>query len=353
MPHMPLRSPISASNTPIWIIGGNMTSHPGLQAAADLAAVTALLEIGERLGISDLLDDHAPATAAEFAARAGTAEPPMAEYLTALAAAGLVEALPPDGSAALFQAVDGFGDYRYAAGFISWAMEANRPFLSNPLDFFHDPAEAANRYRRDGARVAISTGWMGSQGFYPGITSVVLSQPPSRIVDLGAGAGALLIRLLCELPESLGVALDISPGACDEARRAAATAGMADRMSVVTGAIESLVADPSPIESADLIHAGFVMHDLVAAGAAPEVLGICRKMLEPGGRMLVTDAVPYAKDEGERRFSALFTYLHAGFLNVRLPAEQEWIQLLRQAGFSDIAVEPQRVPGGRLFVATK
>lgn len=330
-----------------------MTSHPGVHAAADLAAVTALLEIGERLGISDLLDDRVPATAGEFAARAGTAEPPMAKFLTALAAAGLVEALPPDGSAARFQAIDEFGDFRYAAGFISWAMEANRPFVANPLDFFRDPAEAANRHHRDGARVAISTGWMGSQGFYPGITSAVLAQSPARIVDLGAGAGALLIRLLRQLPDSLGTALDISPGACEEARRAAAASGLADRLSVVTGAIESLVEDPSPLEGADLIHAGFVMHDLVATGAAPRVLEICQKMLEPGGRMLVTDAVPYVKDEKERRFSALFTYLHAGFLNVSIPTEQEWIQLFHRAGFSDIVIQPQRVPGGRLFVATR
>jgi SAM-dependent methyltransferase len=330
-----------------------MTSHTGAQAAADLAATTALLEIGERLGISDLLDERVAATAAEFAAQAGTAEPPMAEYLTALASAGLVEALPPDDSSARFRAVDGIGDLRNAAGYISWSMEANRPFLTNPLDFFRDPSDAGNRHRRDGARVAISTGWIGSQGFYPEITSAVLSRPPLRIVDLGAGAGALLIRLLSQLPKSQGVALDISPSACDKARHAAKAAGMADRLSVVTQAIESLVADPSPIGHADLIHAGFVMHDLVAAGAAPEVLGICRKMLAPDGRMLVTDAVPYVENEGERRFSALFTYLHAGFMNVRLPAEQDWIELFRQAGFSGIAVKRLQVPGGRLFEAAR
>jgi SAM-dependent methyltransferase len=331
-----------------------MTSRFGLDAAPALAAVAALLEIGDRLGISGLLDSRTPATTAEFATHAGTPEPPMADYLTALAAAGLGELLADDDSAGVrFRTVDNIRDFRYAAGYISWAMEANRPFLANPAEFFRDPAGAASRHQRDGARVAISAGWMGIQGFYPGITSAVLERPPSRLVDLGAGAGALLVHLLRELPESSGVALDINPAACEQARRAAVAAGMEDRLQVTVCAIESLVTDPAPLERVDLIHAGFVMHDLVASGAAEEVVAVCQKMLAPGGRMLVTDAVPFVKEESERGFSALFSYVHAGFMKVNLPAEQEWLDLFRHAGFSDISVRPQRLPGGRLFIATK
>ncbi|HEV2374809.1 MAG TPA: methyltransferase [Streptosporangiaceae bacterium] len=330
-----------------------MTSYCIPDAAADLAAVAALLEIGERLGVSDLLDCQEPATVAEFAARAGTAEQPMASYLAALTAAGLAEQLAPDGSGAKFRGAPDIGEFRYAAGYLSWAIDANRPLLAHAREFFRDPATATVRHSRDGVRVAVSAAWIGSLGFYPGITAAVLARPPAKLVDLGAGAGGLLIRLLRELPESKGVALDINVAACEEARRAAAAAGMAGRLSVVACAIESLVADPSPIEGADLIHAGFVMHDLVASGAAPEVLATCRTILAPGGRVIVTDAVPNVPDERERRFSALFSYLHASFMNVQLPTEQEWIDLFAKAGFSDISAQPQRLPGGRLFIAVK
>jgi hypothetical protein len=69
--------------------------------------------------------------------------------------------------------------------------------------------------------------------------------------------------------------------------------------------------------------------------------------------MVVVDAVSYARHPRERAFSALFTYLHASFMNVHLPTEEEWEARFHAAGFTQVECVPQILPGGRLFAVTR
>ncbi|MDV5142766.1 class I SAM-dependent methyltransferase [Streptomyces sp. SBC-4] len=320
------------------------------ETAADLAAVAALLEMADRLGIVPLLERGEPVTVAELAVAADVPEEGMGSFLSALVAA---ELLVPTGVKE-FRIADDFADRIYQSGYLTWSLRANQPYLQNPAAFLRDPAGAAAQYQRNGREVAVSSRWIGSQGFYPAATEAILAARPKRIVDLGAGAAGLLIDLLGRLPESSGVALDMSAGACQEAARAALAAGVGDRLEVVERPIQSVADDPAPLAGADVIHAGFVFHDIVQEGDIfDRVLRRCREALRPGGIMAITDSVPYASAERERRFSALFTYLHAGFMNVKLPPEEDWLARFRQAGFDQAQCVPHRFPGGRLFIATK
>ena len=56
-----------------------------------------------------------------------------------------------------------------------------------------------------------------------------------RIVDLGAGSGAILCALLSEMPNATGVAVEVSPKAAVVARDNLAAQGLATRSSVVVG----------------------------------------------------------------------------------------------------------------------
>jgi SAM-dependent methyltransferase len=233
-------------------------------------------------------------------------------------------------------------------------MNANHPFLQNARSFFADGDAAGRIHHRDGRRVAVSTRWMGERGFYPAIVDRVSAAGALRVTDLGAGAGGLLVRLLLENTVRTGVALDISAAACAASREAAAEAGVSDRLEVVEGSIESLVDDADPVKGAEVIQACFVMHDVLQDDAMySAVLRSCREALAPGGFMAVADAVAYARAPRERKFSALFSHLHATFMNVRLPEEEEWKDKFRTAGFSAVECVPLTLPGGRLFVATK
>lgn len=327
-----------------------MSSNLTMETAADLAAVAALLEIAEELGVSALLDRAEPFTLEDLASAGGVPEEGAAGLLEALLAAGLVERT---GDRRQFLPCSDMADRRYESGYLSWALNANRPFVENAPEFLRDPDGAAEKYHRDGRRVAVSSRWMGSMGAYPAALSTILEGRPERMADLGAGAGALVINVLRMLPTSSGVLLDMSAAACEEATRAAGRAGVDDRLQVVNRRIESLVDDPSPVEGVDLIHAGFVMHDVAAD---PEmfdaVLRSCRAAMKRTGRLVVSDAIPYATDPRERKFSALFTYLHVAFMGVRLPTEEQWTAAFRAAGFTEVTATELRFPTGRIFVAT-
>lgn len=327
-----------------------MTSKWATEPAADLAAITALLEMAENLGLSALLDAGEPFSLDDVTEAAQIPKPGGAAFLGALSAAGLIDSAGPGET---FVGANNLADLRYQAGYVSWAMTANRPYIDHAREFLLDPQGAQQRYQREGRRVAVSSRWIGSRGFYHAAFGEIVGRKPAKLVDLGAGAAALVIHLLQTLSDSTGVALDISRGACEEATRAGELAGVGDRLTVVNRPIESLVADPSPLESADVIHAGFVMHDVVGR---PEVfdaiLRACRASLAPGGRLVISDAVPYVDTPQERAFSSLFTYLHSSSMGVRLPSEVQWEEAFRLAGFTNVACQQMRMPTSRLFVVT-
>ncbi len=320
------------------------------EAAADLAAVAALLEIAEEIGLSPLLDRGEPFTVDDVASATAAPVRNCAEFVTALLAAGLVDRI---GDSREFVPCRRLADRRYESGYLSWAMNANRPYIENALEFVRDPDGAGAKYSRDGRWVAMSSRWVGSQGFYPHAFAEIAGLRPAVVVDLGAGAGGLLIHLLRTLPDSLGTAIDMSSAACDEARRAAERAGVARRLTVVNRNIESLPDDPSPVEGANVVHAGFVLHDV--AGDAEMLLAVlrtCRARAAKDCRLVVTDGVPYVPAPRERAFSALFTYLHASSMNVRLPTEEQWQAFFRRAGYTNVSCVQHRMPTGRMFVAS-
>src|SRR6185437_7888751 len=83
---------------------------------------------------------------------------------------------------------------------------------------------------------------------------------PLRIADLGTGSGAILLALLSELPQALGVGTDISTDALQTAEVNAARAGLADRASFVScdyasglsDAFDLIVSNPPYIRSGDI-----------------------------------------------------------------------------------------------------
>jgi SAM-dependent methyltransferase len=319
------------------------------ETAADLAAVAGLLEIAEDLNLSPMLDRSGPFTLNDVMVAAEISESGATAFVEAMLCAGLVE---PGEDSDHFVPCPDMADRRYESGYLSWTLNANRPYIENAAKFVRDPQAAAASYHRDGRRVAVSSRWIGSSGFYPDVISEIIDRKPAQIVDLGAGAAGLLIHLLTALPDSQGLALDVSEAACEEAERAASRADVGERLEVVHRSIESLIEDSSPVRNANVVHAGFVMHDLVSRPDVFEgVLHTCRTSIAEGGCLVITDAVPYAANPRERSFSALFTYLHSSSMGVQLPTEQAWQTAFRRAGFSHVTSAPLRMPGSRMFVA--
>ena len=66
---------------------------------------------------------------------------------------------------------------------------------------------------------------------------------PLRILDLGVGSGAILSALLAEFPRANGVGVDLSPAACEVARRNLANHGVAARSQIQEGGWDVCFAD--------------------------------------------------------------------------------------------------------------
>ena len=83
---------------------------------------------------------------------------------------------------------------------------------------------------------------------------------PLRILDVGTGCGALLVTLLCELPNAIGVGTDISVAALEIARGNARRLGVEDRAQwLVHDALEGIggnfrivVSNPPYVRTGDL-----------------------------------------------------------------------------------------------------
>jgi release factor glutamine methyltransferase len=81
-----------------------------------------------------------------------------------------------------------------------------------------------------------------------------------RILDFGTGSGCLLLALLSELPNAIGIGIDILPGAAITARRNAATFGLADRAlfvagdwgETISGSADVILANPPYIPKAEI-----------------------------------------------------------------------------------------------------
>ncbi len=81
-----------------------------------------------------------------------------------------------------------------------------------------------------------------------------------RILDFGTGTGCLLLTLLSELPNSVGIGIDLSEGALGTARRNAAALGLGARArfaagnwgSGLTGQWDVILANPPYIASSEI-----------------------------------------------------------------------------------------------------
>lgn len=317
--------------------------------APDLAAAAALLEMGDRLGVVAHLGSDTVLEAGAVAADVDVPEAALVRYLDALESAGIVIRE----GAGRYRACPDFATVLHQAGYVSWTMNANRPFVEHAREFFTDWEQASRTYLRDFREVAVSSQWMGSYAFYPAALGTIIDAKPRKVVDLGAGTCRLLINVLDAVPGSTGVGLDLAADACRAAEEAVAQAGMSERITVVERPIQSIATNPKIIKDADVIHAGFVFHDMLPEeeDVCDEVLAKCREALTPDGFLAITDAVPYLRNDRERRFSTAVSYFHGEFMHRRLQTEEQWIERLRSAGFSDVSSVTLAFPTGRLFLA--
>lgn len=183
-----------------------------------------------------------------------------------------------------------------------------------------------------------------SGGFQPFVEEIVRStvraEAPRRVVDVGCGAGRLLVAMLEEAPGAVGLGVDDDADAVGLAERSLVAAGLGDRAHVSHEDATTLAAMLGTRGGpADLVLLANVVYYLpeeerVAFGRT------LHGMLRPGGTLLLvtTAAEP---DAFSRHFDLL---LRAQGLGMGLPDVGVLGGQLADAGFRDI-VARRPVPG--------
>ncbi|GAB3131049.1 peptide chain release factor N(5)-glutamine methyltransferase [Novispirillum itersonii] len=163
------------------------------------------------------------------------------------------------------------------------------------------------------------------------VIEVVLERrktPPGRILDLGTGTGAILLALLSEYPQAVGVGTDLMPAAVDLARRNAARCGLGGRAEFllgswtdgVTGPFEVVVSNPPYIPAADIpvLEPEVRNHDPLTAlvGEDEDGLGCYRilipkavAVLAPGGLLVLEVGIGQAPAVTDLMNAAGFEHL--------------------------------------------
>src|SRR5689334_3657434 len=260
---------------------------------------TALVVMGDRLGLYRSLAGAGPLTPAELAARTGTAERYVREWLNAQAAGGYVAyeadsgryTLPPEQAVALTDE----DSPAYLPGFFQIALGSvtDSPRITEAArsgagvgwhDHVHDVHEGCERFFRPGYNANLVSAWI------PALDGVVDKlERGGRVADVGCGHGASTIVMARAFPASTFVGSDYHDGSIETAKKRAADAGVGDRVTFETAPAASYAG-----AGFDLVTMFDCLHDMGdPVGAARHV----RQSLAPDGTWMIVE--PAAGDRVE------------------------------------------------------
>jgi SAM-dependent methyltransferase len=260
---------------------------------------TALVVMGERLGLYRALAGAGPVTPAELAERTGTSERYVREWLNAQAAGGYVE-YDPDSSRYTLPAEHAIAltdesSPAYLPGFFQIALGslADSPRITEAAktgagigwhDHSRDVFEGCERFFRPSYNASLVSAWL------PALDGVVAKlQRGATVADVGCGHGASTILMAQAFPASTFVGSDYHEGSIITARERAQAAGVAERVS-----FEVAPASSYSGSEYDLVTMFDCLHDMGdPVGAARHV----RDSLSPDGTWLIVE--PAAGDRVE------------------------------------------------------
>jgi predicted O-methyltransferase YrrM len=254
--------------------------------------------LGERLGLYRALAESGPATSSQLAARTGTSERYVREWLEQHAASDLLAVddpraeplarrywLPPEHIAVLanpddvrYEAYSGVDIVR-AGRWLPQLVEAFRAGNApSPL-----PWEPEGRAEPNRARFInlLGTQWL------PAIVDVDLrlrAEPPARVLDVACGTGWSSIAMAQAYPNITVDGVDLDQNAISAARGNAERAGVADRVRFsVTDA-----ADLGGAGGYDLVTIFEALHDM---SRPVDALKAARQLISEDGTLLVADGL--------------------------------------------------------------
>jgi len=247
--------------------------------------------LGDKLGLYKALAAIGPATPAELAGRTGTHERYVTEWLRGQAAGGYVTYDPAADRYLLseeqaFTLADETSPAFVAGAFqLATSTVVDEPRIAEAFrtgegvgwDQHHpDLFEGTERFFRPGYVANLVDSWIPS---LDGVQAKL--DAGARVADVGCGHGASTILMATSWPRSTFVGFDYHRPSIEQARKAAADAGVSDRCT-----FEVAAAKDYPGEGYDLVAVFDALHDMGdPAGAAAHV----RRSLAADGTFLLVE----------------------------------------------------------------
>jgi SAM-dependent methyltransferase len=258
----------------------------------------ASVHIGGRLGFYRALADGGPATPAELAARTGTAERYVREWLEQQATAGFLSVDDPGAEAgrrrfalpAAYRSVFVDEDsLTYLTPLATAAVGVLRP-MDALLDAYRRgggvPYEAYGADTRDGISamnrpmfVNQLADWLGS---IPEVDARLRAQPPARVADLACGTAWSSIAIARAYPDVTVDGIDVDAASIETARANVAAAGLGARVRLNL----QDASDPKLGGRYDLVTIFEALHDM---NHPVQALRAARHVLVEEGSIVIAD----------------------------------------------------------------
>ena len=294
------------------------------QALGDLGATWAasLVLIGDRLGLYKAMAGAGGLTPVDVAARTGTNERYVREWLNAQAAGGYVTydaadgtyTLPPEQAHCLADEDSPTflpGGFEGALGAAKAEPKVREAFRTGKGVGWHEHDcglfTGTERFFRPSYRASLIDDWLPA---LDGVTEKL--ERGARVADVGCGHGASTILLAQAFPSSTFVGFDYHEASIEAARQRAEAAGVSDRVT-----FEVARAQDYPGSGYDLVAFFDCLHDMGdPAGASAHV----RSTLAADGTWLIVE--PYADDLPENNHNPVGRVYYAASTMVCTPASR-------------------------------
>ncbi|HZO26829.1 MAG TPA: methyltransferase domain-containing protein [Chloroflexota bacterium] len=257
------------------------------------------LYLGDRLGLYRALAEGGPATSAELASRAGIAERYAREWLEQQAVGSILEVNDagqeaaarryslPSGHDEVLLDQDSLSYLAYVGRFAVSIGQATPSVLEafrtgggvSWAAFGADAREGQAEQNRPIFLNLLGSAWL------PAIEDVharLQADPPTRVADIGCGAGWSCIGLAKAYPKARVDGFDLDEPSIILARSNAAEHGVADRVRFQVRD----VSDPALAGQYDLVMGFEMLHDL---SRPVEALRVMRGLLAAGGTVIIMD----------------------------------------------------------------
>ena len=287
----------AASNTPT-IDESKLNAFMG-QVVADMGAAlhASLILIGDKLGLYKSMAGAGPITSAELAAKTGTTERYVREWLNANAAGGYVTydaatqryQLPPEQAFALTK-MDIPGAFHIISACFKDEPKITQAFRTGEGVGWHEHDAnlffGTERFFRPNYEAHLLAEWI------PALDGVQEKlKAGAAVADVGCGHGASTILMARAFPKSRFYGFDYHSGSIEYARHVAGHDGLQDQITFEVASAKSYPANGGY----DLVAFFDCLHDMGdPAGAAKHV----RSSLKPDGVWMIVE--PFANDRPEQ-----------------------------------------------------